>query len=37
MVLHFGFAAKIVNIETSFLYGDLEDEIYMSVPKTCQM
>ena len=29
MVLHFGYSAKIVNIEAVFLYGDLEEEIYM--------
>ena len=32
MVLHFGYSAKIVDIETSFLYGDLEEEIYMECP-----
>ena len=29
MVLHFGYLAKIVNVKTTFLYGDLEEEIYM--------
>ena len=29
MVLHFGYSAKIVDIETAFLYGDLKEEIYM--------
>ena len=29
MVLHFGYLAKIVNIETASLYGDLKEEIYM--------
>ena len=29
MVLHFGYSAKIVNIETAFLYRDLEEEIYV--------
>ena len=24
MVLHFGYSAKIVDVETDFLYGDLE-------------
>ena len=27
MVLHFGYLAKIVNIETAILYGDLKEEI----------
>ena len=26
---HFGFSAKIVDVETAFLYADLEEEIYM--------
>ena len=29
MVLHFGYLAKIVNIETAFLYGDLKEKNYM--------
>ena len=29
MVIHFSYLAKIVDIETAFLYGDLEEEIYM--------
>ena len=29
MVLHFGYSAKIVDVETTFLYGDLEVEMYM--------
>ena len=33
MVLHFGCWAKIVDIETAFLYGDLKEEIYMECPK----
>ena len=32
MVIHFKYAAKIVNVET-FLYGDLEEEIYMECPQ----
>ena len=32
MILHFGYLTKIVNIETIFLYGDLEEEIYMECP-----
>ena len=35
MVIHFGFSAKIVNVETAFLYQDLEEEIYMSVLTAC--
>ena len=33
MVLHFGYSAKIVNIETAFIYGDLKEEFYMVCPK----
>ena len=33
LVLHFGYLTKIVNIETVFLYGDLEEEIYMECPQ----
>ena len=33
MVLHFGYLDKIVNIETAFLSGDLEEEIYMECPQ----
>ena len=29
MVLHFGYLAKIIDVETAFLYGDLEEEICM--------
>ena len=29
MVLHFGYSAQIVDIETAFLYGDLKEENYM--------
>ena len=29
MMIHFVYSAKIVNVETAFLYGDLEKEIYM--------
>ena len=28
-----GLSAKIVDVETAFLYGDLEEEIYMECPK----
>ena len=33
MVLHFGYSAKIVDVETAFLCGNLEVEIYMDFPK----
>ena len=33
MVLHFGYSAKTVTAETTFLYGDLEEEIYMECPQ----
>ena len=33
MVLHFGYLAKIVDVETAFLYRDLEEEIYMECPQ----
>ena len=33
MVLHFGYSAKIVDMETAFLYKDLEEEIYMEWPQ----
>ena len=33
MVLHFGYWAKIVNIETASLYGDLKEEIFMECPQ----
>ena len=33
MVSHFRFSAKVVYIETAFLYGDLEKEIYMECPQ----
>ena len=29
MVLTFGYLAKIVKVETAFLFGDLKDKIYM--------
>ena len=32
MVLHFSYLAKIVDIGNTFLYGDLEEEIYMECP-----
>ena len=34
MVLHFGYLAKIVNVEKAFLYGDLEEEIYPECPQS---
>ena len=33
MVLHFGYSAKIVTIETAVLYRDLEHKIYMKGPQ----
>ena len=33
MAIHFGYSAKIVNVETAFLYGDLEEEMYMECPQ----
>ena len=33
MMLVNGWDADIVDIETAFLYGDLEEEIYMKVPE----
>ena len=33
IVLHFGYLAKIVDVETVFLYVDLEVEIYMECPQ----
>ena len=33
MVLHYGYTAKIVDIKTAFLYGDLDEEIYMECPQ----
>ena len=33
MVLHFSYLAKIIDIETAFLYGDLKEEIYMECPQ----
>ena len=33
MVLHFGYLAKIVDIETALLHGDLKEEIYMECPQ----
>ena len=29
VIIHFGFSAKVVNVKTAFLYGDLEEEIYV--------
>ena len=33
MVLNFGYSAKIAGTETTFLYGDLEEEMYMECPQ----
>lgn len=32
LLLWYGWIAKIVDIETSFLYGDLEEQIFMKIP-----
>ena len=32
MIIHINFSAKIVNIDTVFLYSDIEEEIYMECP-----
>ena len=36
MVMHFGYLAKIVDVENTILYGDVEEEIIWSILKTCQ-
>ena len=33
MVLPFGYSAKVVDVKTAFLYGDLEEEIFMECPR----
>ena len=33
MVIHFVYLTKIVNVKTAFLYGELEEEIYMECPQ----
>ena len=33
MMIHFRYSAKIVDLETAFLYGELEEEIYMKCPQ----
>ena len=33
MVIHFGYSAKIVNLEATFLYRELEEENYMECPQ----
>ena len=31
-MIHFGFLAKVVDVKTVFLYGYLEEEIYIECP-----
>ena len=33
MVLHFDYSAKIVDVETAFIYGNLQEEINMECPQ----
>lgn len=33
MMAMYGWSAEIVDIETAFLYGDLEETIFMKVPE----
>ena len=33
MVIHFGFLAEILYVNTVFLYGDLEEELYTECPQ----
>ena len=33
MVIHFGYSAKLVDVETVFFYRELEEEIYMECPQ----
>ena len=33
MAIHFGYLAKIVDVETEYLYKDLEEETFMQCPK----
>ena len=33
MAIHSRYSAKIVDVETAFLYGDLKEEIYMECPQ----
>ena len=32
LIDHFGFVAKVVDVKMSFLYGELEEEIYREFP-----
>ena len=31
-MIKYGWIGEIVDVETSFLYGDLEEEIYLKIP-----
>ena len=33
IILYFDYSVKIVNLETAFLYGELEEGIYMECPQ----
>jgi Reverse transcriptase (RNA-dependent DNA polymerase) len=33
MMLTWNFKAKVVNIKTAFLHGDLKERVYMEIPK----
>ena len=38
MVIHFGFLTKIVNVDTAFLYGDIQEKKSLwNFPQSCWM